>query len=172
MKWKYKRLFERLYPLLFSIVLLSIYFFYLENIYGNSIAKDTSNIITITITLSSIFLGFIGVMIGAIISLKFTAAMDILIQYHAIKDLVSYVKWAFYADCLSLVFSIYSLLTTSSDTVFSTTHTYIFLFLIMYMVLSTIRIIQVLFAFIDVKDIKFHGYKNLADKKKYIPKDL
>ena len=90
-----RRWFERLYPLITSICILIGYIFFLEDCHASSLSSNSNNIITITITLASIFLGFIGVMLGAIISIRFTSMMDVLVQRNAILDLISYVKHSF-----------------------------------------------------------------------------
>ena len=167
-----RRWFERLYPLITSICILIGYIFFLEDCHASSLSSNSNNIITITITLASIFLGFIGVMLGAIISIRFTSMMDVLVQRNAILDLISYVKHSFASECISLAIAIGTLLINTPNAPLPKWEIYLLIFCISYMILSTIRIILILFALTNVPDDTYHGNKNLAGKKPYVPKNL
>lgn len=173
------RLWEKTYPYSITIILLVLYQTIFKESSAEIIRNNSANLLTSVITLSSVFLGFVCAMLGVLISIKNTLMYDFLKSTKALSDLVQYIKEACFFDFVTLIISIIFLLFLPSpqgspliSDGLSSIQIYSLLFCSSVMILSSLRMILILFEFINTKDVTWNNKKNLAKEERITPKDI
>lgn len=159
---------ERWRPFFFCILFIIAFHFWLMPTYSYIIIKNTPNIISTSSTLASVFLGFIGVIIGVIVSVHDSKIIKLLKQAHLYNLLKEYIRVSFYSCILTLSFSII-LLFISPENIFDISWWYIEIltYFIFLMIATSLRIIDILFAITGID--KSDNDNNLWTEKTYSP---
>ena len=157
---------EKFFPWTISVLTCFIYLviaMWFQNLIFDK--KSFSDLLNISLVLSSISLGFLGTMIGTILSITSTRAMAYIYKENADTLLISYMKQSAFTNLLILGFSIILLL-TNIDSIFIIG---IWLFLFTSGLLCSYRIIHLLFKLLESVNsenkYKGNGVKKYQAKK-------
>lgn len=156
---------EKLYPYVISLLILALFHFLYKLYQDNLIIQRFSDLLNISLTLSGISLGFIGTMIGAILSITNSKVMSIIYSENADIDLMNYIREAAIVNLLVLFFSIVLLLTAKpNENPSFLIYPWFFVFVCSF--LCSFRIIHLLFSLLDAVN-KEHRAKH--NNKVHIP---
>lgn len=158
------RVLEKYYPKIFVLCTLAMCYIFRDYLCLN-LANKLDKLFNATLTLSGIFLGFIGVMYGVLLSLKDSKVMELLSKYNGIDDLKKYIREAFIADLIALFGSLIYLIFTPQCYVNAII--YINLAITIYMIATSYRMIRLLSQLVDTS----YGENNPRfNKKIHTPK--
>lgn len=157
------RIIERFYPYLVTFIILFINHFFFKNTV-EVFQENPSNIISTLMTLSTVSLGFVCAMVGVLISIKDSSIMKLLKSKNALNDLFKYVKEACFFDFISLGFSMYFFMTLKESSNILQFHAYLLLSLMLILILSSYRMISILFA-LTKSSILARSDKEFEEKK-------
>ncbi len=163
------RLIERWYPIVFSSLFIFIFHFVLMPLFGIKILGNLSHIISMSYTLSGIMLGFVGVMIGVVVSLNDSKLLVVIKKANANNLLKEYIKVAFYSSIGTLCVSLLFLFIGSEDLQgVPWIGVDLLVFLLILMVLTSYRMIDILFDIAGINE-NYDNENNLWNNKPYSP---
>ena len=163
------RFIERWYPIIFSLIFIVLFHFILMPTFQEKILNNIFNIISVVSTLSGVMLGFVGVIIGVIVSINDSNLMKFIQKVNANELLKEYIRVAFYINIGTLI--------TSQIILFIVPEKHqltpwfcidILVFLLLLMILTSYRIINLLFYIANInKSAK--NENNLWNEEPYSP---
>ena len=136
---------ERYYPFVLPLLAVIIYHAYAMQTPDNLIVQKFPDWLNISITLSGIALGFLGTMIGAVLSITSSTVMDFIYSQKVDHLLMQYIRGAAVINLLVLLFSIALLVTSSTPIVPPIWLLYPWLYFFCSSFLCSYRIIHLLF---------------------------
>ena len=158
------RVLEKQYPKIFVLCTLLICYIFQDYLCLN-LTNKLDKIFNATLALSGIFLSFVGVMYGVLLSLKNSKVMELLSQYNGTADLKSYLREAFIADWIALFYSLIYLIFSPQDYINVIICTN--LVIMIYMITTSYRMISLLSKLVDIS----YGENNKRfDRKIHMPK--
>lgn len=139
---------EECHPLLIALIItvLLVVFARWCDIYFSCNIKNYEKILDASITFSSIVVGFVGVLLGILISIKETKIVQTLFTKIRKQLLVRYFKESIFSGIAVIVTS--SSLYLIQNEIWSKLIFYIWIFTLIYFMLSSYRIIDILFMII------------------------
>ena len=138
---------ERYGPYILTMVVAICYIYFSDYLFI-SIQPKTEKIATIIITLASIFLGFIGVMYGILISLKDSLLMKNLYKYLIIKDIKKYTQESFYSNWVAILLSFFFIFTKSGSQDYNLYDVLIQISVLTFMCCTAFRMYFILYGFV------------------------
>ena len=142
-----KRKLERYGPYILTLIVATCYI-YFSDIFFTKLQPNTEKIATVTITLASIFLGFIGVMYGVLISLKDAPLMKKLCQFHIIQDIRKYTQESFYSNWTAILLSFFLIFTKHDCQDYSLYNVFMQVIVLTFMCCTSIRMYLILYEFV------------------------
>ncbi|MDF2479429.1 MAG: hypothetical protein K0S24_4912 [Sphingobacterium sp.] len=106
------RKFEQYYPFIIPLAIVGLYYVYAAEAPTNLIIQKIPDLINVALTLSGIALGFLGTMIGAVLSITNSKVMRFIYAKNADKLLMQYIRHAAVINLLVLFFSIIILISS------------------------------------------------------------
>ncbi len=163
-----ERSFEKYYPFITPIIILALYYLYAKETPDNLIIRKLPEWLNISLTLSGISLGFIGTMIGAILSVVNSKIMRLIYSQNADHLLMSYIRAAALANLVVLLLSIVLLVTSNPPSVTPPWwFIYPWLFSFCCSLLCSYRIIQLLFSLLVA--VNNENRANYQSRRTYVP---
>lgn len=145
-----RRTFEQCYPFILPLLLLTFYYYYAAETSSNWIIQKLPDLMNVSLTLSSISLGFLGTMIGAVLSISNSTVMRLIYTQNADKLLMQYIRHAAGINLFVLLISIILLISLSATTTrLNTVLLYLWLYTFSSSFLCSYRIIHLLFSLLE-----------------------
>ncbi len=142
------RIFEKYYPLAFSVFVLASCLIFQDYFYPILII-NFEKLLNAMLTLSSIFLSFIGVMYGVLLTIKDSSLMQFLKHYERTQDLKSYINQAFFSDWVAIFFSLLLLMLLENTAPYIEIAITVSLVIMAYMLANSYRMIRLLSKIVD-----------------------
>jgi len=162
---------EKIYPYFLGILFTVLYHLYIPNEIKNILETNAPNLATAIISLSGIFLSFVGAILGVLASIKTTDIGNILKEQNAFKVLVRYIKECCVVSFLAFLIGVYFLMVYSAFQSITWIEIDIILLIFFIMTFSAFRIILILFAFVAVEPVS-NLKNNLWNEKDYCPQKV
>lgn len=157
---------EQILPFTLSLIFSAIYYGYSSN--NNHLLDNMNELINISLTLSSIALGFIGAIVSVVLSITNSKIMKTIYLTNTDKLLLQYIKESLFVNIATLVYSGYLLLIDFK--VISNCESYIWLFLFSYSILCSCRITWVLMSLLKI--VNNEARNKLTSEQRYSPSKI
>lgn len=163
-----ERLLERWWPLTLTLVLTIVFHIFIMPVYSDKILSNLNNILSMTSTLSSVLLSFVGVIIGVVGSLAHSSLLSAIKQAEAYGLLREYIFVSFLGCMLALIYSIILIFVTPDNNTFMYWLYFdVLVCLLTWMITTSARMIMILFELVGLN--RPHNKNNLWNEKPYSP---